>query len=213
MNVGLGTRQLVEETVWNAPPTSLTLRHIVITHTGSISHRPDDGEGEGNLESIVSTSSMCLSWFSRLSRSCMATSWFIRLFCISFSWSISFCSRASSCACMAASISLSWATVADTSVVTLSIIEAFFLFAGTLCTRTQTVKSSVSARTVTPFFFIASVQQEVKSYNNLNTQFVIEILCDISKQQEAFMCLPDWSVRFLHWWSVWWSNSEDEKKS
>lgn len=83
---------------------------------------------EGNLESILSTRSRCLWWFSLLIRSCIAANWLIRLVCISLSWSINLCSRASSCACMAASISLSWATVADTNVETCSITVVLRLF-------------------------------------------------------------------------------------
>lgn len=94
----------------------------------SVSQGPEGAEGDGNLDNILSTNSRCRSWFSRLIRSCMAASWLIRLFCISLSWSINLCSRASSCACMAASISLSWATVADTNVETCSMTVVLRLF-------------------------------------------------------------------------------------
>lgn len=87
---------------------------------------------EGNLERILFTTSRCLSWFSRLILSCMAASWFMRLFCISFSWSISLCSRTSSRACMAASISLSWEIVAVIKAETCSITVVFLVFVGTV---------------------------------------------------------------------------------
>lgn len=50
------------------------LTYAFVNHTGCVSQGPEGAEGEGNLESILSTSSRCLSWFSRLIRSCMATS-------------------------------------------------------------------------------------------------------------------------------------------
>lgn len=111
----------------------------------------DGPEVDGNLVSILSTSSRCLSWFSRLIRSFMASSWLNRLFCISRSWSISFCSRASSCACMAASISRSWLTVSFTSRDTWSMTVLFrFLATGTSFTGER--EKLVSDRRATGLF-------------------------------------------------------------
>lgn len=113
-DVGVGTSQLCWKVFRKVHVCSDTRRTV---------HGP-----EGNLESILSTRSRCLWWFSLLIRSCIAATWLIRLFCISLSWSINLCSRASSCACMAASISLSCVTVADTNVETCSITVVLRLF-------------------------------------------------------------------------------------
>lgn len=135
-NVGLGTGQRRADS--NVFPHAQMTDYCSHRHSTRMRSSQWLEEGEGNLESILSTSSRFRSWFSRLILSFMTTSWLIRVFCISLSWLINLCRRASSCACMAASISRSWATVAVTREETWSITVARLFRDGTVYAANKT---------------------------------------------------------------------------